>query len=128
MNDNREGKTGYLTGVKAFFIPLRSKKLQLLMWKNHLKEAGGEISKVCDKKTTHIIVGAGYSSSAVFDQLRNKNIATCPMGSDLTPKVVSHFWLSTCFQRQRFEEEEGFCLYEKDHNANFMPYDEEIAH
>ena len=111
MNNNNIRKLAYLTGVRAYFVPLKSRKLQLLLWKTNLIEAGGEVSTVYDKDTTHIIVGTGYSSSIILEQLTNNNICICHVESKLRPKVVSHFWLSTCFQKQRFEDEDGFYLY-----------------
>ena len=131
MNNNNiqvQGKLGYLTGVRAFFVPLKSRKLQLLLWKTNLVEAGGQVSAVYDNDTTHIIVGTGYSSSIILEQLTNNNICMCPVESKLQPKVVSHFWLSTCFQKQRFEDEEGFYLYgetnrnvEQDSQSTYKP-------
>ena len=108
MNDSNQRKSKYLTGIRAFFIPVKSGKLQLRIWRTNLTNAGGEISEVYDKDTTHIIVGHGYSSLTINDQLKNNGIPDISSLGKSSPKVVSHFWLSTCFQRQRFEDEDCF--------------------
>ena len=101
-------KSKYLAGVRAFFLPLKSGKLQLRIWKTNLTNVGGEISTKCDKNTTHIIVGHGYTSLSSLDNSIFESSLHISSGEKSLPKVVTHFWLSTCFQRQRFEDESNF--------------------
>ena len=113
MSYGNQTKSRYLTGVRAFILPFKSRKLQLMLWRTNLTDAGGEISAVYDEQITHVIVGVGYSSSTVLEQLKSKNISMYPENNNkLQPKVVSHFWLSTCFQKQKFQDEDGFCIFD----------------